>query len=230
MITFIVTSYNRPEGLGTFLKSLEAQTDQDFETIIVDDNSSNPNVEPIILEFFKQGRRGIYIKTGVQDEERKKLVRYAVNINLVLTAETKLITGNLICYQQDDTELAPDFVKTVHRHFMENPEHLAGYVCETWEKDGEITTTLWNGEPVVVAFCALDMSQVVHRAEHAQLWGAIHPLAWGIADGIFLERLLGRVGTIYPIGNSKSLVTNHIQDSSCSRQPIEQALKVLEAK
>ena len=227
MITFILTTYNRADELAALLRSLAAQTSQDFETIIVDDNSSDPRVEQVIQEYFKSEQKGAYAKSTVQDSERKNSVRYAVNINYILGLGDQVIHGNLIAYLCDDVELAPTYVETVQKHFAEQPDHDAGYVSEEWTENGKRVNLLWYAHPMAQAFCLLDHSQVVHRKACMQMWGATHPLAWRFADGIFFERLLGRVGLIYPIGDATPLVNNKILSTSVCRQDVETALEKL---
>lgn len=229
MISFIITTYNRYTELKALFDSLDRQTVKAFECLIVDDNSSDLRIEGLCNEFLKR-HGGTYIKSDVTDERRKELVRYAENINYVLSVRERVMRGDLIAYLCDDVELADDYVETVLRHFHDNPDHLAGYVSEAWvDKDGQEVNRLYYYGVMVSAFCSLDHSQVIHRAGYEQLW-ATHPLAWRFADGIAFERLLGRVGVIHPIGDERPRVFNKILDTSVCRQPIEQALEKLNAK
>lgn len=226
MISFIITAYNRYDELKALFASLERQTLKNFECLIVDDNSSDLRIEELCNEFLKQ-HGGTYIKSDVTDARRKELVRYAENINYVLSVRERIMTGDLIGYLCDDAELADDYVETVLKHFYNHPDHLAGYVSEVWlDKDGQEVNRLWYNGVMVSAFCALDHSQVIHRVGYEPLW-ATHPHAWRFADGIAFERLLGRVGVIHPIGDERPRVFNKILDTSVCRQPIEQALEKL---
>ncbi len=227
MIDFIVTAYNRPRELATLLASLDAQTNQDYETIIVDDNSSQEEVRTIARNFLER-HGGYFTQSDVLDENRKARVRYAENINHILSIADRVLHGDLIAYLCDDVELATEYVERVTAHFNGRPDHLAGYVSEEWvTPQDEAIKVLWYGAPVYSAFCALDHSQVIHRKECAQPW-VIHPLAWAFADGIFFERLLGRVGCFHPIGDATPLVTNKILETSVCRQPIGAALDKLQ--
>lgn len=226
MITFIITSYNRPKELQALLDSLWFQTSQDFETIIVDDNSSDPLVREIIDNYFDGTRKGVFATSDVRDDERQNTVRYAANINLILGLRDEVIHGDVIAYLCDDVELARTYVEVVNKHFAEHPDCNAGYVAEEWTMNGYRTNLLWYDGPMRSAFCALDHSQVIHRTEFAVVWPT-HPLAWKFADGIAFERLLGAVGEIEPIGNSRALVNNKILPTSVCRQDIESALAKL---
>lgn len=232
-LTFIVTTYQRPRLLGQLITSLCEQTEQGFETVFVDDNSADPRVGEQI-EWYLNRHPGKYLCTDVEEKDRKNTVRYAVNINRVLMDVD--IAPGLLMYLCDDVELAPTLVDTVERYFRDHINHAAGYVCEEWRNvdadghmDGEPVKRLWFGAPVASAFCMLDHSQIVHRVEYAVPWPT-HPLAWAFADGIAYERLLGRVGVLWPVGDETPLVYNKVTDTSVCRQPVEQALERLNGK
>ena len=61
-VSVIIPSYNDAEYLPEAITSLESQTFQDFETIIVDDASTDPKSLEVLKGLEKKGHRVIYLE------------------------------------------------------------------------------------------------------------------------------------------------------------------------
>lgn len=78
-ISVIIPIYNSYEYLGRCLKSLQNQTLQDFEVIIIDDGSENiPNIDsPLDIKFFKfNSNRGTLLarKEGIKQSSGEYII------------------------------------------------------------------------------------------------------------------------------------------------------------
>lgn len=79
-ITIITTTYNRADELRNLYISLTKQTDKDFEWLVINDGSSDNNVEEEILDWKKNKNIDI---TYVRQNNLGKMVAYQRAINLL---------------------------------------------------------------------------------------------------------------------------------------------------
>lgn len=119
-ITVITPTYNRANKLKKAYKSLEKQTVQDFEWLIIDDGSSD-NTKEIVKEFSKQAKFKINYES--QENQGKHI---ALN-----RAFNEVETELLMILDSDDclTENAIEEILTVHKQYKDN-EKIAAYVYQ----------------------------------------------------------------------------------------------------
>jgi glycosyltransferase involved in cell wall biosynthesis len=96
LYSIIIPTYNRGTHLGNTIKSVLAQTQSNFEIIIVDDGSTD-NTEAIVRSL--NDSRIFYYKK--ENGERGAARNYG-------TAKAK---GNYVTFLDSDDELYPDFIK-----------------------------------------------------------------------------------------------------------------------
>ena len=65
LISLIVSTYNRPDALGTVLRSLARQTDRNFEIVVADDGSG-PQTREVIKDWIS--KIGVPLKHVWQDD------------------------------------------------------------------------------------------------------------------------------------------------------------------
>ena len=94
-ISVILPTRDRPELLDRAVASVLAQTDADFELIVVDNNSSTPPLDPATSPFLADPRIRI-----VRNPE-------AQNASQARNAGLAAATGEWISYLDDDDEYAP---------------------------------------------------------------------------------------------------------------------------
>jgi len=99
LITVVVPSYNRANKIADTLKSIQAQTYQNWETIVVDDGSKDNTVA--IVEAIAKGDNRIH----VFQHERNKGAQAARNTGI------KAAKGEWIAFLDSDDEWLPDSLK-----------------------------------------------------------------------------------------------------------------------
>lgn len=116
MVSVIVPTYNRPERLQVALSSVQAQTYQDFEIIVVNDGTLD--VSEVVAPLNKDGR----ITT----------IRHDRNRGLAAARNTGLraAKGTYIAYLDDDDTYLPDHLETLVTA-LRSGEHKVAYT-DAW--------------------------------------------------------------------------------------------------
>jgi glycosyltransferase involved in cell wall biosynthesis len=114
-ISLIITTYNWPQALDFVLRSLEYQTDKNFEVIIADDGSG-PDTKQLIKNFADKS--DITIKHFWHDDNGFRVA--ATRNGAVALAE-----GDYFVFIDGDCCLMPSFI-TAHRKLAEKKWFVAG--------------------------------------------------------------------------------------------------------
>lgn len=124
-ITVITPTYNRADKLKEAYKSLEKQTVQDFEWLIIDDGSRD-NTKDLVKELSKQAKFKINYKS--QENQGKHI---ALN-----KAFNEVKTELLMILDSDDclTENAIEEILNIHKRYKNN-EKIAAYVYQRGKLD-----------------------------------------------------------------------------------------------
>jgi glycosyltransferase involved in cell wall biosynthesis len=107
-VTVITTTYNRPKALKRAIKSVLAQSLEDFEHIIVDDCSTEGNVEQLVASFADPRLRYVRTDSNCGHDGRPK--------NLGIS----LAQGELVCFLDDDDAYRADALKILSRYAEES--------------------------------------------------------------------------------------------------------------
>lgn len=118
-ISCILTSYNKPGYLEEAIESILAQTFKDFELIVMDDRSDNPQVKEALKKYGKDPKVRVFTE-GAQTKSKDGKKRQAMLLNRALG----LARGEYISYFCDDDV-----------HF---PERLEKFL-EKFESDSKIS-------------------------------------------------------------------------------------------
>lgn len=112
-ICILTPSFNHERFVGLFIESVLKQTLEDFELIIVDDCSSDNNVNEILK--FK--------------DPRIKLIQHPYNqgINAGLNTAFENANGEYLVFCASDDMLTPNALEVIYRAFSENPSIKAIY-------------------------------------------------------------------------------------------------------
>lgn len=168
-ISCILTSYNRPTLIRQALQSIQDQTHQNYQLIVVDDSTKMDIFE--VMRGFKFPESTV-IQSSVKSEDRAKVNRLGININLGLSK----VKGDVVCYLADDDYYFPTWFDKLSRHFDAYIEHQVGYgilkFSESMEMDlKEDGTFRFPGDIVNEPMGVLDHNQVAHRRfDPPQLW------------------------------------------------------------
>ena len=77
--SIVLTVYNKPQWLNQCMDSVLAQTDADWELLVMEDNSPDERVREIIHTY--DDPRILTYFSGVQESERYATARYCTLIN-----------------------------------------------------------------------------------------------------------------------------------------------------
>lgn len=107
-ISIITPSYNHEKYVKHFIESVLSQTEQDFELVIVDDNSTDNNVAEI-KKF---------------NDERIILIQHEYNkgINAGLNSAFSRARGKYIVYMSSDDVFEPNHLEVTSKYLEEHPE------------------------------------------------------------------------------------------------------------
>lgn len=200
-VSVILTTYNRPAFLERAIESVLNQTYQDFELLLMDDNSDDPRQIEILNKYKYHPKVRLYI-SDVKNEDRAKKTRYSVLINQAM----KVADGSLYSYCCDDDFFYPEKLQKVVDYFKNNG--FAGVVygaqhCIDRHADGSETvrSTRTAERARLDASCNVDHSSVIVRKSVCDIIGDWNesPTCWGAADAEYWERLNKAGYTFYNI-------------------------------
>ena len=190
-VSIILTTYNRPAMLRRAVESVVAQTFTDWELLIFDDNSDNPEQVSYLDELRKIERVHVVV-SDVREEDRLKTARYATLINDALA----IARGKYITYLCDDDYFMPTRLEkmvsfleaSLDKHVVYGSQGTIYIQPDGTETEGSIraaTAILENAD------CVVDHSSVMHTWEAYNKVGGWDddPTNWGHADGIFWKKL-----------------------------------------
>lgn len=128
LLTILTPTYNRSEYLEDIFVSLQQQTNQNFEWLIVDDGSTD-NTKEIAESFIKSNKiaiRYLYKKNGGKHT--------AVNYGL------KYISTKLTVVLDSDDYFTNDAVEVIKKTYNENKneENICGFTFLRQRKNGEL--------------------------------------------------------------------------------------------
>lgn len=110
--SIIVPVYNRPDEINDLLKSLDQQTDKDFEIVIVEDGSTVRCGKQ--CESFK---KSIRIKYFYKDNEGRSIARnYGMD----------RADGDFFIFVDSDCILPPDYIASLKKAIAEKPADCFG--------------------------------------------------------------------------------------------------------
>ena len=175
MISVIIPLYNKETGIATALRSVLAQTYQDFEIVVVDDGSTDGSVA--IVETFNDTRIRLI-------RQQNAGVSAARNRGI---AEAK---GEYVSFLDADDEWLPEFleeISTLQKHHPECKAQATNYsFCSNGVKSSTILRKLsFDGERGVLS-------------NYFEVASCSHPPVW--TGAVCIERkLLQDIGG-FPVG------------------------------
>ena len=134
LTSIIVPARNAEHSLAQTLQSLLAQTDADWEAIIVDDGSTDAT-GAIVREFAALDAR--FVQAAGKGEGASS----ARNIGIGLAR------GDWLLFLDSDDWIAPTFLATLREALDRRPDVMAAYCAyRRVTPSGELTPSCWNGE------------------------------------------------------------------------------------
>ena len=120
LFSIIVPVYNRPDEVAELLKSLEAQTADNFEIVIVEDGSTVPCLDATEMPdgtLKPVGYGSLRIKYFGKDNEGRSIARnYGMD----------RADGDFFIFVDSDCILPPDYIKSLSESLQRNPVDCFG--------------------------------------------------------------------------------------------------------
>jgi spore maturation protein CgeD len=193
-VSVLLTTYNRPQMLSEAIRSVLAQTYQDFELIVLDDNSSDPAQWDVIAAHRASM---VLYKSDVTTDERPLKTRYAVLANVGL----QLARGEYVTYLCDDDWYLPRRLEVMAARLDEGDCQVV-YGSQRVVRDGAEVFVRLAELKLPKASMIVDHSSVMHTRQAGLDVGGWdeHRAHWRNADAAFWDRLTQAGHWFYPIG------------------------------
>jgi glycosyltransferase involved in cell wall biosynthesis len=115
--TVIICTYNRAHLLSRAIQSVLAQTEPDFELLIVDDHSEDETAQVVSSYEDKRIRYLKREQNGGSSATRNEGIRAA--------------RGRFIAFLDDDDEYLPDYLAEARQAFAQAPAEVGAIFCKT---------------------------------------------------------------------------------------------------
>lgn len=221
-VSVIMTSYNKPEYVSKSIEGVLNQTYNDFELLLMDDNSDEETQN--VIQKYLEDKRIKYYRSGIEKlSERAERIRYAALINQALD----VCQGKYITYATDDNVYRPHRLETMVSYLDNNPEVNIVYSASMvtfLDENGNFKRTMHRPARSLawLASCQVDHCSVMHRADILPViferWGSYwdeDPQFYFIGDARFFWRLC-HYWSFYPI--QEVLDDNYITERSLHTQ------------
>ena len=200
MVSVIIPVYNQASKIVKTLVSLEKQTDQDFEVIIINDGSTD-NLEEVLGNFFKNSKSERTYEVLSQKNSGAPAAR---------NAGFRASHGDLLLFCDADAALAPEALAEMKKALSENLEAAYAYSSFMWGKKlfklGAFNADKLRSMPYIhtmsllrrEAFPASGWDESIRKLQDWDLWLTI--LEQGKA-GCFIDKVLFSIQTGGHISN-----------------------------
>lgn len=192
-VSILLTSYNSPEFLKQAIESVLTQNYQNYELIILDDNSQC-SVASVLYDYWYHQKIKIY-KSNISNINRMSTVRYATMINIGYN----LSEGEYITYLTDDDIYLPNRLNAMVLEMKNHPVVYGGQACTY---DGvNIAFVRPYGNILDNGYDIVDHCSVMHTRNVFEQCGGWDdsPEYWRAADGIFWNKIASNGYKMYPI-------------------------------
>ena len=198
-VTVLLTSYNRPKNLDIAIKSVLAQTYDNFELFILDDNSNQETID--VINKYIGLPQVKYYNSFISEEGRKTTgCRYALNINYGIDNSD----GEFITYLTDDDFFLPGRLEVMVDYLNKNPQVSVVYGQQqklNVDSNGNETDAGVRAPNSILKSAAhnIDHNSVLHRRsifEKIAKW-PLHD--WRCADAAFWNQINNAGFDFYPI-------------------------------
>ena len=123
LVSVGIPTYNRPLELGNILRQMLAQTYDNIEIIVLDNCSTNGDVQRVGQEFAEKYSNVKYIRNA----ENLGVLRNAAEV-------TKYPNGKYFCWISDDDHRSRDFIEKTVNH-LEQYSEIGCVFCDFKEVD-----------------------------------------------------------------------------------------------
>jgi len=205
-VSILMNCYNKPTWLNACMDSIIGQSFNDWELLVMDDNSPDPRVAEILKQYGKDERVRLF-NSNVTEDKRYETARYATLINQAFPCSL----GQYITYICDDDIYFQDRLQTLVEYMDANPHHQVVYhPLANVDADGNVggirgvKGVLDGKSDDTMAFNYVDHNSVMHTRQvflDAGGWYDVKGV-WGGADAYFWRRINDAGYSFYPVGNN----------------------------
>jgi spore maturation protein CgeD len=216
-VSIILTVYNKPQYLRECIDSVLAQTYQNWELLIMEDNSPGAEVKSIIRGYLRDPRIRAYWST-ISEEERYKTARYATLINI---AGFEMATGDYYTYLTDDDFFYPHRLERMVEELQKPGIDVVYGPQQTVDANGgkgsvRETKGILGPSTKTEGFNNIDHNSVMHRAHifhEVNGWYDV-PGVWGGADAYFWRRINEKGYDFHPIDDVPPMDAKRYHDKN----------------
>lgn len=198
-ISVVIPAFNTGNFLRGCVESIENQTYDNLELIIVDDGSKD-NTPEVISELKSQYSNILSFNTGDKD--------ICVTRNMGL----QNITGEYFCFVDSDDRIRPDMIKILYDTMLSTKADVVGCSFSCWTNSGEeewtelLSRHFEISEPVIYS-PKEHLKEQVFGKNNSRCWSKLYKtsVVKGLSfdeetvigeDLLFLVKLLGRIDSI----------------------------------
>lgn len=226
LVSVCIPHYNRPHLLREAIKSIEKQSYSNYEVIVVDDGSTQPEAKSYLKElekkFAPRGWRVLYQKNSYPGAARNHAARYAKGEYLFFMDDDNLAKSDELNTFVEVAQVTGAGIITCQSDIFFEGQHpldtpLAGY--KRW--------LFLGGAPALGLFinCFGDMNSLIRKDVFEQIGGFTEDYGVGYEDWEFFAKasLLGNTIEVIPealfwyrktlsgVNESTSLHANHLR-------------------
>jgi glycosyltransferase involved in cell wall biosynthesis len=211
LVSVLMTVYNAGDFLQRAVESVFEQTYENWELIVCDDGSTDPNVHRILSQIEHSTK--VFVQWFTPSEaERLKSVRYATNINWA----AQRAAGEYYTFLCGDDEYKPDRLER-----MVAALETADVVYGAQELRGDRSPFAVRETHGVLldAFHRVDLNSVMMRREVFFEAGGFptDPKIWRDADAYFWRGITSRGHMFYPTPSGVTDIKNFREDGVDAR-------------
>lgn len=221
-ISCILTSYNQPKWLEQAVLSVLDQTYQDFELLLMDDNSPDSNVQKTLAKYDSHPKVQVFV-SDVTPQERMLSCRYSHQINTALYYSQ----GQYITYLTDDDYYLPSRFELMVET-MKNPNiHVVfGHQLLQVADDEPYGLRRTPTEEIHDAYDIIDHNSVMHCRhiyEEVGDWTE-NPIHWRGADGQYWRKITGAGYSFHPMNPQAITEVHRFHSGSVRHKLLEQGI------
>ncbi|NNC81493.1 MAG: glycosyltransferase [Acidimicrobiales bacterium] len=152
-VSIVMPSYNRADIIERAILSVEAQTHQNWELLIVDDGSSDGTLE--LLERYHRDPR---IQVTANNHG---------GVSVARNTALDLASGDFVAYLDTDNEWTPEYLRLMIANFLETGSDCAYAAMVSVDSTGTVTSYLSSEFDWDACYNAnyVDMNVFMHRRE-----------------------------------------------------------------
>jgi hypothetical protein len=215
-VTCVLVSHMKPPYLGEAIQSALRQTRRDIAIIVADsgqwigdEGSESGSAMAELQATYCDHPLVEWVTTGEPPNLKASRCPVAWATNQVI--RSGLVRGRYMCTFYDDDRYLPRFMEVMAGALDEHPEWRVVWCSQKLSGVGRDGTVSSGGIRLANEVrgpgqldCQVDGGQVMWRTDLLDLmtdpWMAEEPGTCSHSDGLFLERLAGVAGNIWPVG------------------------------